>query len=114
MLPLLRRDGLILQYGALLVLFGFIYHLPIEAHGRRRARMPLKLKAVMVLSSFSSALLHLAYLTVRPPRRYPFLFEALIMTLFFSQFVILALYWNIRQWTLEGPSPGVASGKKNL
>ncbi|CAA6654544.1 unnamed protein product [Spirodela intermedia] len=99
---------------SLLSLFGLIYRLPIEVHGRRRPRIPWKLQTVMALSSFSSALLHLVYLIVRPPRRYPFLFEALIMALCFAQFVILAIYSNIRQWTLRDASPGFPSEKKKI
>ncbi|XP_078437233.1 ALG6, ALG8 glycosyltransferase family isoform X2 [Wolffia australiana] len=100
MLPLLLRDGLWLQYFGLLVLFDLIYLLPIEGDKKRRC-LPWKLKAAMAASVSFSALLHLAYLILQPPKRYPFLFEALIMNACFYQFVILVLYFNFRQWALQ-------------
>nr|KYP55920.1 putative dolichyl pyrophosphate Man9GlcNAc2 alpha-1,3-glucosyltransferase [Cajanus cajan] len=43
------------------------------------------------------------YLTMHPPEKYPFLFEAIIMNLCFSQFVLVTLGCNIKQWLLNKP-----------
>ncbi|MQL99850.1 hypothetical protein Taro_032581 [Colocasia esculenta] len=113
MLPLLHRDGLILQYGALLALFALVYCLLDERH-RKEPLMSGKIKLLILLPFLYSVLLHHVYLNLRPSGRYPFLFEALIMILCFSQFVILALYTNIKQWMLPDSPAGIPIEKKDL
>lgn len=70
-------------------------------------------KALMALSLICSMSLHLVYLVVQPPKKYPFLFEALIMILCFSQFLIMVIHTNIKQWRLETPSR-ISKSRKNI
>ncbi|XP_041011654.1 probable dolichyl pyrophosphate Man9GlcNAc2 alpha-1,3-glucosyltransferase [Juglans microcarpa x Juglans regia] len=100
MFPLLRRDGLILPYIALSILFTLIYHAP---SGRRQDRKetPSFNSFVTTIIVLCSVVLHIVYLTMQPPRRYPFLFEAVIMLLCFSQFMVLCFYTNAKQWMLK-------------
>lgn len=111
MFPLLCRDQLILAYIALFALFYLLFYAP----GRRRR----KIKSSTLRSFFLTLLglcsfaLHIVYLTMHPPQRYPFLFEAIIMLVCFSQFVLLAIYTNMKQWKLHKRS-SVDSGKKLL
>lgn len=100
MFPLLVRDKLSLPYVALSFLFILLYYAP----GRRKEGEAISLtnlKPSLTLSLLSCSLtLHIIYLTVTPPEKYPFLFEFLIMLLCFSQFVLLTIYTNIKQWKL--------------
>ncbi|KAM1023602.1 hypothetical protein ACFX2A_045455 [Malus domestica] len=61
-----------------------------------------------------SVVLHVVYLSVHPPVRYPFLFEALVMLVCFTQFVFLTLYANAKQWMLLKDSNLVDKEKKHL
>uniref|UniRef100_A0A0A0L9U3 Alpha-1,3-glucosyltransferase n=2 Tax=Cucumis sativus TaxID=3659 RepID=A0A0A0L9U3_CUCSA len=62
---------------------------------------------------FCSLVLHVVYLVVRPPERYPFLFEAVIMLLCFSQFIFLVIFSNVKQWTLSKAVPQMHKQKLN-
>ncbi|GMI71874.1 hypothetical protein like AT5G38460 [Hibiscus trionum] len=118
MFPLLHRDKLVVAYIALYALFILVYFAPGGPSGRCNgsktrdhsqttkrgmefifsiAFHPL----VMGLVGFCSLILHVIYLTMRPPTKYPFLFEALIMLICFSQFVLFTLYFNSKQWMLS-------------
>lgn len=99
MFPLLCRDKLILPYIALSALFILIcYHVPGRGQDRKEtSSFNSYMTTFLVLCS---VVLHGVYLTMHPPRRYPFLFEALIMLLCFSQFMLLAFYSNSKQWML--------------
>lgn len=100
MFPLVCRDKLSLQYGSVLALFALIFYAP---HGKQHGRVDkssTKRIALLTVGLISSAALHLVYLGLEPPKRYPFLFEALIVSFCFSQFVILTVYTNIKQWML--------------
>ncbi|KAJ6792952.1 putative dolichyl pyrophosphate Man9GlcNAc2 alpha-1,3-glucosyltransferase [Iris pallida] len=113
MFPLLSRDGLVLQYVALLPLFGLIFFSPVGRRNRREYNVSARTRALMALPLSSSLVLHVMYLTLKPPVKYPFLFEALIVFLCFSQFVILTFYTNIKQWKLlEESCQPVTGGKK--
>ncbi|KAJ0978145.1 hypothetical protein J5N97_013619 [Dioscorea zingiberensis] len=114
MYPLLCRDKLILQYSATLALFYLIYRSPYRRDGTKRYKLSLPKKALMILLLLSSFVLHLIYLILNPPKKYPFLFEALIMFLCFSQFVMLTLYANTKQWMLSDYLTRTMSEKKNL
>ncbi|KAF6153700.1 hypothetical protein GIB67_000933 [Kingdonia uniflora] len=116
MFPLLCRDNLIIPYIALLALFILICYPP---NGRRqptsRTHSMFSLKTlVMILLLLSSFILQIMYLTLRPPERYPFLFEAMIMLLCFSQFVLLAGYTNTKQWIFSNSSTLMEKEKKML
>ncbi|XP_057960915.1 probable dolichyl pyrophosphate Man9GlcNAc2 alpha-1,3-glucosyltransferase [Malania oleifera] len=102
MFPLLCRDKLILPYMVLSVLFILLYLVP----GRRQdtqkmhSRGPLKL-LVMTFLVLCSLIVQIVYIIMRPPEKYPFLFEAVIMLLCFSQFMLLTVYTNVKQWRLS-------------
>ncbi|CAI0451338.1 unnamed protein product [Linum tenue] len=115
MFPLVCRDNLILPYIALYALCIFLYHPPGGRWdgAKRHHSTPLTLVSVLLtLAYLGSLVLHIVYLTVRPPERYPFLFEALIMLLSFSHFVLFAFHTNTKQWMLSGHLIGSDKGKK--
>ncbi|KAH7514846.1 hypothetical protein FEM48_Zijuj11G0133700 [Ziziphus jujuba var. spinosa] len=99
MFPLLYRDKLILPYIALSALFLLLFHARNRSQDERETK-PLKtyVTTFFLLCAF---ILHVVYLNMQAPHRYPFLFEALIMLLSFSQFVILVIYSNAKQWMLK-------------
>ncbi|PON39769.1 Glycosyl transferase, ALG6/ALG, partial [Parasponia andersonii] len=99
MFPLLVRDKLVLPYIALLALFSLLNRAaPIRSRGITETH---SLRSFVTASFLLCALiLHAVYLTMPAPHRYPFLYEALIMLLCFSQFVSLAVYTNAKQWML--------------
>lgn len=104
MFPLMCRDGLVIPYLALFTLFILILNPP----GQQRVREDNYFynylgSTTMQLILCFSLILHIVYLTMQPPKKYPFLFEAIIMNLCFSQFVLVTLSCNIKQWTLNKP-----------
>ncbi|XP_062086407.1 probable dolichyl pyrophosphate Man9GlcNAc2 alpha-1,3-glucosyltransferase [Humulus lupulus] len=113
MFPLLVRDKLVLPYIALLALFSLLNHAaPNQSRGTKETRtLELSLKALVLVCAL---IFHVVYLTLPAPNRYPFLFEALVMLLCFSQFVSLAFYTNAKQWTLLKRSVLVHKEKKLL
>ncbi|KAJ4972365.1 hypothetical protein NE237_005464 [Protea cynaroides] len=114
MYPLLCRDHLILPYMALLTLFLLIYYSPGGRQGTREVCLPKSAGFVMALLLLCSVVLHLIYLTFRPPEKYPFIFEAMIMLLCFSQFVLLTIYTNTRQWRLLNSLTWMEKEKKRV
>lgn len=99
MFPLLCRDKLVLPYTALSALFILIcYHVPDRRQDRKETRFFNSFMTTFLV--FCSVVLHGVYLTMDPPSRYPFLFDAVIMLLCFSQFMFLAFYSNAKQWML--------------
>lgn len=99
MFPLMCRDELILPYISLSALFILLYHAPGGRKEKRDALSPSNLKSfVAVFLVLCSLVLHVVYLVVTPLEKYPFLFEAMIMLLCFSQFLFIAGYTNIKQW----------------
>ncbi|XP_065855933.1 probable dolichyl pyrophosphate Man9GlcNAc2 alpha-1,3-glucosyltransferase isoform X1 [Euphorbia lathyris] len=100
MFPLLCRDKLIAPYMALYALVFLLYFTP----GRRRdGKFPHSavLHSLLTFMYLCSIILHIVYLTIRPPEKYPFLFEAIIMSLCFSNFTLLVFYTNSKQWMLS-------------
>ncbi|XP_037420785.1 probable dolichyl pyrophosphate Man9GlcNAc2 alpha-1,3-glucosyltransferase isoform X1 [Triticum dicoccoides] len=112
MYPLICRDQLLLQYIAVLGLFVLIYYSPGGNYGKG-TNISSGTMAVLSLPLLCSILLHTVYLQIEPPKRYPFLFEALIMFICFSQFIILTLYTNYKQWMLDF-HPRPLGSKKDL
>lgn len=114
MLPLLYRDHLILPYVALLTLFAFTHYSPYRRCNKGGIDSSVLQKVLMTSSLLCSLVLHLIYLTLQPPKKYPFLFEALIMILCFSQFVIITIYANWKQWMSLDCSVELEKAKKTL
>ncbi|KAG9158810.1 hypothetical protein Leryth_013704 [Lithospermum erythrorhizon] len=112
MFPLLNRDKLVLPYIALHGLFTLIFYAP---GGRQDAKktptLLVILRAFLCASSFG---LHVIYLTMTPPRKYPFLFEAIIMLFCFLQFVSIFVFSNTKQWTLTRHSKSKDKVKKHV
>ncbi|KAL9231331.1 hypothetical protein vseg_006571 [Gypsophila vaccaria] len=111
--PLLCRDQLVVAYLALNILTIFIFYSPPT---RRKALQKFKItparSIIMAFLVFCCFVLHIVYLTVRPPKRYPFLFEAIIMPVCFSQFVLVTVYTNSKQWVLSKRYTSVEREKK--
>lgn len=109
MFPLLCRDKLVLPYFALHALFMLLYLAPCGHGARPRNARPNNTKfdyfdsfktfmnGFIYLSSF---ILHIVYLTMHPPEKFPYLFEAIIMLICFYQFALFAFYTNVKQWSL--------------
>ncbi|XP_077236956.1 ALG6, ALG8 glycosyltransferase family [Tasmannia lanceolata] len=114
MFPLICRDHLILPYVALFGLFALIYRSSDRRHIVNGVDSSALWKRFMNLLLMCFLLLHLVYLSLQPPEKYPFLFEALIMIFCFTQFVILTLYTNMKQWMLLDRSTRVVREKKIL
>lgn len=112
MFPLLCRDQLILAYMALFALFCLLFYAPGKRPRKIKSSAPRSF--FLKLVGFCSFVLHIVYLTVRPPERYPFLFEAIIMLVCFSQFVLLAIYTNTKQWKPQKRSSSIDRQKKLL
>lgn len=103
MFPLLHRDGLVVPY---IAIYG-LYILLHSALGGRQNPSDGVYSAFWYLATFSlvcSFALHVIYLTVQPPEKYPFLYEAMMMSLCFTQFVWLGIYSNVKQWMLDSSS----------
>lgn len=113
MYPLLSRDHVVLQYVALLALFGIIFYTPGGRCSTSAQKLYARRRALIVLPFLCSFVLHITYLILQPPEKYPFLFEALIMSLCFSQFVILTCYTNAKQWTVQLTGMTI-KGKKDM
>ncbi|XP_047310581.1 probable dolichyl pyrophosphate Man9GlcNAc2 alpha-1,3-glucosyltransferase [Impatiens glandulifera] len=115
MFPLTCRDELIVPYISLSALFFFLfYHSPpVKRNNTWLQNAPFKslVKAALVAISI---VLHIVYLAITPPKKYPFLFEAVIMLLCFSQFVFIAAYTNFKQWTFSTDSTQIDKEKKYL
>ncbi|KAG0557903.1 hypothetical protein M758_11G161600 [Ceratodon purpureus] len=118
MFPLLRRDGLILPYFALLALFFLLPKCPARSDNNSAkiaADRPFKFLSASILKKCSIAgavILHLLYLFVQPPVRYPFLFEAFLTSYSFAHFLVLVIYTNCKQWLVPADDQWVASSKK--
>ncbi|KAI3761035.1 hypothetical protein L1987_51440 [Smallanthus sonchifolius] len=114
MFPLLCRDKLLLPYIALYGIFIFVYYAPNGKPDTPKTRFWSRVTLFFVVFLlFLSFVLHIVYLTINPPKKYPFLFEAIIMLLCFSQFVLIAVYTNWKQWVLSMKSP-LGSEKKRV
>jgi len=104
MFPLICRDGLVVPYFALFALFILVLNAPGQQRVREDNYFHNYLGATTIrLILLFSLILHIVYLTMQPPKKYPFIFEAIIMNLCFSQFVIVTLSCNIKQWMLNKP-----------
>ncbi|XP_058180507.1 probable dolichyl pyrophosphate Man9GlcNAc2 alpha-1,3-glucosyltransferase isoform X1 [Rhododendron vialii] len=115
MFPLMCRDELILPYISLSALFILLYHAPGGRKEKRDALSPSNLKSfVVVFLVLCSLVLHVVYFAVSPPEKYPFLFEAMIMLLCFSQFLFITGYTNIKQWMTLKDSALENKEKKHL
>lgn len=108
MFPLLCRDKLLLPYLTLSFLFTIIYHSPGNHHSIQKTKALFSavtnfpgFAILLRIHFFISLVFHVVYLTIQPPQKYPFIFEALIMILCFSYFIMFAFHTNYTQWTLS-------------
>ncbi|XP_051127415.1 probable dolichyl pyrophosphate Man9GlcNAc2 alpha-1,3-glucosyltransferase isoform X2 [Andrographis paniculata] len=96
MFPLLKRDKLVIPYTALYLLFILLYRAP---GGRNDTKETDSISSILKSVSFAiSILLHMIYMAITPPDKYPFLFEAIIMMFCFAQFLLVFIYLNTKQW----------------
>lgn len=122
MFPLLCRDKLVLPYFAICAQFFLFLHAPFGLRGRCNKKdtlfpgstVPTPFSILFRIIYFFSLILHVIYLKVQPPKKYPFLFEAVIMLLCFSYFVLFTLYANLKQWMLSRQSTSGDTEKKTL
>lgn len=118
MFPLLRRDDLDLPYFVLLALYFLLPKCPARS-SRNSAETatdkPVKFLSASILKQCSivgAVSLHILYLYVQPPVRYPFLFEALLTSYSFAHFLVLVIYTNCKQWRVPVDDQWVSSSKK--
>ncbi|CAK9167606.1 unnamed protein product [Ilex paraguariensis] len=115
MFPLLCRDKLILPYIAVHGLFILLYCAPGGRQDTTNSHSSTPLKSfVIAFLVFCSLILHIVYLTIHPPQKYPYLFEAMIMLLCFSQFILISVYANTKQWMLSRHYAVMDKEKKQL
>ncbi|KFK33250.1 hypothetical protein AALP_AA6G350200 [Arabis alpina] len=117
MFPLLCRDKLLLPYLTLSFLFVLIYHSPGIPKSKPSSFSFTNFPGYSFLLKthfFISLVLHILYLTIQPPQKYPFLFEAMIMILCFSYFVMFAIHTNYTQWTLSSHLRSADKEKKQI
>ncbi|KAL1810101.1 hypothetical protein ACET3Z_027091 [Daucus carota] len=115
MFPLLCRDKLVIPYAALYGIFILLYNAPgWKQDARERSSASTAKSLLVAVITMISFLLHIIYLTISPPRRYPFLFEAIIMLLCFSQFIAVAVYTNKKQWMLSKQHSAPMAKEKHL
>lgn len=118
MFPLLRRDGLVLPYFALLALFFLLPKCPARSgaattRDNKRLFNLFNSSILKKCSIVGATILHLLYLFVQPPPRYPFLFEAFLTSYSFAHFVVLVVYTNCKQWLVPVDDQWVSSPKKS-
>ncbi|XP_044468997.1 probable dolichyl pyrophosphate Man9GlcNAc2 alpha-1,3-glucosyltransferase isoform X2 [Mangifera indica] len=102
MFPLLCRDKLILPYMVLYALFTLLYFTPGQRSQKKKPDHSSFTASIMMgFLYLCSFILHTVYLTIRPPEKFPYLFEAMIMLLCFPQFLFCAFYSNAKQWLLS-------------
>lgn len=111
MFPLLRRDKLVLPYAALYGLFILFYHTLTPGSRKDPKETHSIFPTLKSLVFACSLVLHIIFLTITPPQKYPFLFEAVIMLLCCSQFLLIFMYSNTKQWMLTKLS---TTNKKSL
>jgi alpha-1,3-glucosyltransferase len=117
MLPLLKKDGLTLAYLATTALCGgaVLALRPAAAHGwgsaaaDAAARAPLRRAAAASVAAMGA--LQVAGALVAPPTRYPFLFDAAVVTWAFLHFAALFAHTNVAQWR-EAVAAGRAAEEK--
>ncbi|XP_061979533.1 probable dolichyl pyrophosphate Man9GlcNAc2 alpha-1,3-glucosyltransferase [Populus nigra] len=101
MFPLLCRDKLVVPYMALYASSILLYLAP---SGRRQIKKhlsrPMITFSIVMIQFLCSLIFHIIYLTIRPPEKYPYLFEAMIMNFCFSHLLGFSVYTNVKQWML--------------
>ncbi|KAI8918723.1 glycosyl transferase [Entophlyctis helioformis] len=96
MFPLLKRDGLVLAYIAIVGIWNLLN--PALA---RKSHWALRLA---VLASFASMVSwHLGESLMPPPARYPDLFVVLNVLISAAHFVLFLAYFNLQQWWSSPP-----------
>ncbi|MCO5601352.1 hypothetical protein L7F22_055472 [Adiantum nelumboides] len=102
MFPLLRRDELVVPFAAtfalhlLLLNVPFLLEKPWHGTGRQHYHSLKHLSDTLILMG---CLLNLAYMFVKPPPRFPFIFEAFNSMLVFGCLILLGVHSNLKQWS---------------
>ncbi|KAJ6368361.1 hypothetical protein OIU78_000869 [Salix suchowensis] len=110
MFPLLCRDKLVVPYMALYASSILLYLAPSgRRHIKKHLPRPMITFSIVTIHFVCSLTFHIIYLTIRPPEKYPYLFEAMIMNFCFSHILGFTVYTNAKQWML---SRQFASGDK--
>jgi alpha-1,3-glucosyltransferase len=111
MYPLLKKDGLSLAYGALL-LFWAAFTLPSQAapnrtaasggaQGRGGSMLSYGLPLIFRTSVGLALGIHAAAAVLDPPKRLPFIYDALMTALSFLHFAAAAVYVQLLLWSQD-------------
>ncbi|XP_011035057.1 PREDICTED: probable dolichyl pyrophosphate Man9GlcNAc2 alpha-1,3-glucosyltransferase isoform X2 [Populus euphratica] len=102
MFPLLCRDKLVVPYMALYASSILLYLAPSgRRHIMKHLSRPKITFLIAMIQFLCSLIFHVIYLTIRPPEKYPYLFEAMIMNFCFSHLLGFTVYTNAKQWMLS-------------
>ena len=105
MYPLIRKDGLSLAYAATVLLWTSIASAGSSSKGTGGISWTAP-QAIAVLSILGGVVVHGAHLSVPPPKRYPFMYDAAYIILSAAHHITAWLYLNWQQWT-SSSSPSV-------
>ncbi|KAK3581862.1 hypothetical protein CHS0354_032768 [Potamilus streckersoni] len=113
MLPLLIKDGLLIAYLALMVIYIILYMsaFPMSATGNMSWHLKLR-KPVFCLSLTGAVALTIAMVTMEPPPHLPDLFPVLISAFSCGHFVLFFMYYNYLQLGKGVQKPSVKEMEK--
>ena len=102
MFPLLCRDKLVVPYMALYASSILLYLAPSgRRHIKKHLPRPMITFSIVMIHFVCSLIFHIIYLTIRPPKMFPYLFQAMIMNFCFSHLLGFTVYTNAKQWMLS-------------
>lgn len=121
MYPLLKKDGVGLAYLGVLLFYTAVVGSRHEIDGLSRkvkqggrskhssswdALVWFSRPRILIMVSLSVAVfLHASEALVKPPPRYPYIFDALFVTYSFVHLAAAAVYLNISQWQMSFRGP---------
>lgn len=103
MLPLLEKDGLVVPYYALMVVFASTASAGHGFGGSNGGSGSTWRRVYFLATAAGGILLHMLRLMVPPPPRLPFLHDALVTGFAFAHFAGFFIYLVYRQWQLDPP-----------
>ncbi|KAF9684105.1 hypothetical protein SADUNF_Sadunf04G0083200 [Salix dunnii] len=102
MFPLLCRDKLVVPYMALYACSILLYLAPSgRRHIKKHLPRPMITFSIVMIHFVCSLIFHIIYLAICPPKKFPYLFEAMIMNFCFSHLLGFTVYTNAKQWMLS-------------